>query len=53
MQEKWKELMLQKQQYEQLANEFDETKDELNKLKATFVQTQEQAGNISLELGAG
>ncbi len=37
--------MLQKQAYESLKNEFDETRDELNKIKQNLAQTQEQAGD--------
>ncbi|ELR13889.1 uncharacterized protein ACA1_364050 [Acanthamoeba castellanii str. Neff] len=49
LQEKWKELMLQKQAYESLKNEFDETRDELNKIKQNLAQTQEQAEHDALE----
>jgi len=44
VQENWKELMLQKQEYEKLKNEFDETKDELNKVKQALDNAHEQAG---------
>lgn len=47
LQGKWKELVQQKQQYDQLQNEFEEVKIELEKVRHTLIQTQEQAGMIT------
>jgi DNA repair exonuclease SbcCD ATPase subunit len=49
LQEKWKELLLQKQEYEKMKVDFEETKDELNKFRHNLAQTQEQAEHDALE----